>query len=90
MAAEFVLNVLYAEAAKEDLMIDVTSARIQTVIRHHKIHHRQERYGAHTTEIIARTCEREIHINHGGTLHAGENLKELLALRPPICRGGYK
>ncbi|CAM2064851.1 Transposase [Sulfidibacter corallicola] len=82
-AAEPVFHALYAEAAKADLfIIDDTSARIQTVIRDHKKHPDQERYGAHVTGIIARTRERDLHIYRVGTLHAGENLEDLLALRP--------
>jgi hypothetical protein len=82
-AIEPVFYEIFHHAARADLLIfDDTSARIQSVIRDHKKHPEQKRYGSHVTGIIARTRERTLQLYRVGTLHAGENIEDLLAVRP--------
>ena len=80
---EPVFDVLFRRAALCDkLIVDDTSARIQSVITEHKLHPEQERYGAHVTGIIACDSEHDIYLYRVGTQHAGENLEDLLRHRP--------
>ena len=89
-AVEPVYHQIYRHAANADqFIIDDTTARIQSIISDRKKHPEQARYAAHITGIIARTRQRDIIIYRVGTLHAGENLEDLLAHRagdlpPPL------
>ena len=69
-------------ASGELIHNDDTSVRIVEIIRENKRDPSRKRKGMFTTTIYARAGPYEIVLYYSGTMHAGENLSEILKKRP--------
>lgn len=82
-AAHPVFLELERQAAQSELLhTDDTSVRILSLIKENKQLPEDERKGMHTTGIGARTAEFDIALYYSGRMYSGENLDDLLILRP--------
>ena len=60
---------------------DDTTVKITDIIRHNRLNLSKERMGMFTTGVLSRTDQREIALFYNGTMHAGENIENLLKKR---------
>ena len=81
-AALLVFPALERIAANGELIHnDDTTVKITDIIRHNRFHPNKERTGMFTTGILSRTDQRDIALFYNGTMHAGENIENLLKKR---------